>query len=256
MLILLSPAKALDYNTPHPQVSPTQPMFLDPAEQLIELLRQKSPQDIAQLMDLSDKLAQLNVGRYHSWQRPFDQHNSRPAVFAFDGDVYAGLDARTLNDASLLWLQQHVRILSGLYGLLRPFDWMQAYRLEMGTALPNAAGRDLYAHWRPLLAPVLAAELADDPLVINAASDEYSKAVDFARLGARVIQPVFKDWKNGQYKIISFYAKTARGLFARYAAQQQASAPEALKAFDLAGYQFDPASSTEQQWVFLRRGAE
>lgn len=255
MLILLSPAKSLDYDTPPTTSHYTQPQFLERAAPLIELLRRKSPQELASLMGISDALAVLNAGRYQQWAPPFHPGNAKQAVLAFDGDVYTGLDARTLQTQQLGWVQDHVRILSGLYGLLRPLDLIQPYRLEMGTRLANSLGRDLYAYWRETLTARLREEVRTHatPVIVNCASEEYSGAVDFPAVGARVVQTVFKDWKNGQYKIISFYAKQARGLFARYAAQLGADGLDDLRGFDLGGYRFDASTSATDHWVFLRR---
>lgn len=255
MLILLSPAKSLDFQTPPCTPAYTQPRFLDAAQPLIDLLRRKSPQDIGSLMAISDTLAALNSGRYQQWSPPFHPGNAKQAVLAFNGDVYTGLAASTLNPIQLEWVQNHVRILSGLYGMLRPLDLIQPYRLEMGTRLANPRGRDLYAWWREALTSHLQDELATQSaaVVVNCASEEYSAAVDLRALRARVVQPVFKDWKNGQYKIISFYAKQARGLFARFAAHRHARQVDELKEFNLEGYRFDAAGSEHDRWVFNRR---
>lgn len=257
MLLLLSPAKSLDYTSPLTTDEYTQPRFLDDAAALIGQLRTLDPAAIGSLMDISDKLAVLNCERYHNWHTPFSPANARQAIMAFDGDVYTGLAARSLDSAALAWLQDHVRILSGLYGILRPLDLMQPYRLEMGTRLANARGRDLYAWWRPQLTACLRDEAlrSDPPVIINCASEEYSGAVDLTAVGVRVIQPVFRDWKNGQYKIISFFAKQARGLFARHAALSRPASVDALKDFDLGGYVFNAAASSADEWVFLRRSA-
>lgn len=254
MLLLLSPAKALDFDTPPITAEHTQPQFLEQSQTLIDTLRPKSPAEIAALMHLSDKLALLNVERYHHWNPPFSLQNAKQAVLAFNGDVYNGLNACSLSKDALVWAQKHVRVLSGLYGVLRPLDLIQPYRLEMGTPLktPNAA--DLYSYWRKTITTHLHNELdkAPDRIVINCASTEYSKAVDFKQLKARVITPIFKDAKNGEYKIISFYAKQARGLFARFAATRGFHDVMALKNFDLNGYQLNAEQSSGDNWVFLR----
>ncbi|ART52625.1 peroxide stress protein YaaA [Acidovorax carolinensis] len=258
MLFLLSPAKSLDYDTPLPAGLPhTLPQFVPQSTQLIDVLREKSPQDIASLMGLSDKLAALNVVRYQVWQPKFTAANSRQALLAFNGDVYEGLQARTLAATDLDWAQHHVAILSGLYGVLRPLDWMQPYRLEMGTRLATAAGSNLYQFWGGQIAEHLNTRLRADttPVVVNLASQEYFKAVDRKQLKARVIECVFEDWKGGAYKIISFHAKRARGLMARYAITHRIATPHKLEAFDLEGYTFAPASSEPERLVFRRKPA-
>ncbi len=257
MLILLSPAKALDYETPPHVATSTQPEFLDRSQQLIEQLRALSPADIAQLMDLSDNLALLNFHRYVEWSLPFTAQNAKQAVLAFDGDVYEGLAAKTLSADDLDYAQQHVRILSGLYGLLRPLDLMQAYRLEMGTKFKNTAGKDLYAFWGETLLTAInhTLETMPRPVVVNLASEEYFKAAVGRKIQGQVIQPVFEDWKNGKYKIISFYAKRARGLMTRYAVLNRLDNPEGLKNFDSEGYAFCPEASDDKSWVFRRREA-
>jgi len=258
MLFLLSPAKSLDFETPAGQLPHTQPLFVKQSAELIDLLSQKSPQDIASLMHLSDALAGLNVARYQAWRPKFTAKNAKQAVLAFNGDVYDGLDAKTLSAAELAWAQDHVCILSGLYGVLRPLDYMQPYRLEMGTALANARGKNLYAFWGTQIADYLNTRLAADttPVIVNLASQEYFKSVDTKALRARVVDCVFEDFKGGQYKIISFYAKRARGLMARYAATHHLSLPEQLKGFDLDGYAFAPASSSLDKLVFRRKLAD
>lgn len=258
MLFLLSPAKSLDYDTPAGDVPHTQPLFVRQSAELIGILRDKSPQQIAELMDLSDALSGLNVARYQAWSPKFTAKNSRQAVLAFNGDVYEGLDARSLKADELAWAQDHVCILSGLYGVLRPLDWMQPYRLEMGTKLPNAKGRNLYQFWGTQIAEHLNERLQADktPVVVNLASQEYFKAVDARALKARVIECVFEDWKGGKYKIISFLAKRARGLMARYAATQRVTTPKQLEKFRLEGYVFDAAAATPERLVFRRKGQD
>lgn len=257
MLCLLSPAKSLDFETPTLAVPHTQPLFVKQSAQLIELLRQQSPQQIASLMKLSDKLAGLNVARYQAWRPRFTTKNSRQAVLAFNGDVYEGLGARSLQVDDLQWLQDHVCILSGLYGVLRPLDFMQPYRLEMGTKLANAQGQDLYQFWAAHITPYLQQRLRREaaPVLVNLASQEYFKAVDPLALKARVVTCVFEDFKDGQYGIISFYAKRARGLMARFAALHRLTLPRQLEAFDLDGYAFDAKVSLPQRLVFRRRVA-
>lgn len=254
MLMVISPAKTLDYDTPAHTASHTQPGFLAHSAELIATLRQLSPADIGQLMSISDALATLNAGRFHDWGGEFTPENAKQAVLAFMGDVYEGLDAASLSEQQLDWLQQHLRILSGLYGLLRPLDLMQAYRLEMGTRLANPRGANLYQFWGDIITDALNAELAKQPLpqLVNLASDEYFKSVKPKKLQATVITPVFQDLKNGHYKIISFYAKRARGLMARWAVQHAVSDAEALKGFNSEGYTFDANASDATHWVFRR----
>ncbi len=258
MLFLLSPAKSLDYETPLPHGLPhTTPLFVAQSAALIEVLRTQAPQDIASLMALSDKLAALNVARYQAWRPRFTADNSRQALLAFNGDVYEGLDARTLSLPDLDWAQSHLAILSGLYGVLRPLDRMQPYRLEMGTRLATAAGSNLYQFWGSQIAEHLNTRLRADttPVVVNLASQEYFKAVDRKILKARVTECVFEDWKSGAYKIISFHAKRARGLMARYAITQRVATPHQLEGFDLEGYAFAPAASAPERLVFRRKTA-
>lgn len=256
MLILLSPAKSLDYETPlAPNMPHSEPQFVSQSTQLIKVLRKQSPQQLASLMSLSDKLAALNVARYAAWEPRFGPDNSRQAVMAFNGDVYEGLQAHSLSKADLEWAQQHVAILSGLYGVLRPLDWMQPYRLEMGTALATAKSSNLYQFWGGQIAQYINAQLQADasPTVLNLASQEYFKAVDRKTLQARVVECVFEDYKNGVYKVISFHAKRARGLMARYAITHRAKTPQALHKFDSEGYAWDDAASEPDRLVFKRK---
>jgi hypothetical protein len=257
MLFLLSPAKTLDYASPLPELPHTLPAFAADTARLIEVLRRKAPAEIASLMDISDPLAALNVARYQAWSSKFTARNARQAVLAFDGDVYDGLKAKELGAAALEWAQQHLRILSGLYGVLRPLDWMQPYRLEMGTSLRVGPASNLYQYWGSRIAENLNAVLAADktPVVINLASQEYSKAVDRKTLKARVIDCVFEEWRPGGWKIISFSAKKARGLMARYAIVKRVETPRKLENFNLEGYAFDPAASEPDRLVFRRRTA-
>ncbi|MFP5467621.1 MAG: peroxide stress protein YaaA [Gammaproteobacteria bacterium] len=256
MLFLLSPAKALDYETPPHVKTHTQPLFVPQAGELIDVLKARSPQEVASLMHLSDQLAGLNVGRYQSWSPTFNARNSKQAVLAFDGDVYGGLNARTLQAEDLDWLQQHLCILSGLYGVLRPLDWMQPYRLEMGTRLATARGRNLYQFWGSRIADYLNQRAAADrsPVVINLASEEYFKAVDLKVLKPRVVTCVFEERKGDAYKIVSFMAKRARGLMVRYATMTRAEHVEQLQGFDLEGYRYVPAASGSDRLVFRREG--
>lgn len=255
MLFLLSPAKTLDYESPLSPLAHTLPEFAGDSARLIEVLRRLSPQKLATLMDISDPLAILNAARYEAWRPKFTERNARQAVLAFDGDVYDGLQARKLAPADLEWAQQHLRILSGLYGVLRPLDWMQPYRLEMGTALKVGKSANLYQYWGSRIAENLNRQLAADktPVVVNLASQEYSRAVDRGALKARVIDCVFEEWKPAGWKVVSFFAKKARGLMARYAITHRVETPRRLEAFDLEGYAFDAAASQPERLVFRRR---
>lgn len=257
MLMLLSPAKKLDYDTPVRTTLNTQPMFVDEAAGLIKELKGKSAAEVGQLMSLSDALARLNAERYAAWTPHFTPSNARQAVLAFNGDVYEGLQAGSLSDAQLQWAQEHIAILSGLYGVLRPLDLMQPYRLEMGTRLQTARGANLYEYWGGRIAQYLNTRLEGqrDPVVLNLASEEYFKAVDRKVLQARVVQCVFQDYKSGAWKIVSFYAKKARGLMARYAIEHKIVHPEALREFDVEGYAYDASVSTDDKLVFRRRQA-
>ena len=257
MLIVLSPAKTLDFESPIKVNKTTEPDFIPRSAELISTLRTMPPAQIGSLMSISDSLAQLNVARYASWSKKFTPDNSRPAVLAFDGDVYEGLDARSLNARQLDWAQKHLRILSGLYGLLRPLDLMQPYRLEMGTRLATKRGKDLYAFWGDQITEALNESLtvSKAQALVNLASEEYFKSVKPAKLDRPVITPVFEEWKGGGYKIVSFFAKRARGLMARYAIEHKLSKPEQLKDFDSEGYAFDAKASNEARWVFRRRTA-
>lgn len=255
MLIVLSPAKTLDYDTPAITDVHTRPDFVEEAARLVGLLKPMAPAELASLMHISDKLAQLNVDRFARWSRRFTGKNAKQAVLAFNGDVYEGLDATSLGTGSLDYLQAHLRILSGLYGLLRPLDLMQPYRLEMGTRLPNASGKDLYAYWGDQVTQGLNAVLGRHraKVLINLASEEYFKVVRPLVLKAPVITPVFEDWKGGRYKVIPFHAKRARGLMTRFAALHKLTEPEGLKAFDLEGYAYVAQASRESTWTFRRR---
>ena len=255
MLIFLSPAKSLDYTTPPQIATHTQSAFLKQSETLIRQLRALSPADLANLMSISDPLALLNFNRYADWKLPFTPENAKQAVLAFDGDVYDGLAARSMSAADLDFAQQHVRILSGLYGILRPLDLMQPYRLEMGTKFANKGGKDLYAFWGETLLEAINGELAalPRPVAVNLASEEYFKAAVARKIKGTVIQPVFEDWKSGRYKIISFFAKRARGLMTRYAVVNRLDEPEGLKDFGYDDYAFAPEASDDKRWVFRRR---
>lgn len=254
MLALISPAKTLDYETALPSSNFTQPRLLDQSEQLIEVCRELSASQLVSLMSVSEKIAQLNVARFQDWQTEFDFANARQAIFAFKGDVYTGLDAYALNDSQLDFAQQHLRMLSGLYGLLRPLDLMMPYRLEMGTKLQNPRGSNLYEFWGKRITDLIQQDLqhTNSQILLNLASDEYYKAVKESALDAQIIKPVFLDQKNGKYKVISFYAKKARGLMARFVIEQQIQQVEDLKAFNSEGYYFDAENSNAKELVFKR----
>jgi hypothetical protein len=254
MLIVLSPAKSLDYKTPVKIKTPTLPEFVSESAKLIADLKKLAPQDLSKLMGLSDQLAVLNVGRYRDWSKKFTEANSKPAIYAFDGDVYDGFDVKTLDSKTVAFAQEHIRILSGLYGALRPLDLMQAYRLEMGTSFKNARGKDLYAFWGSRVTDSLKKVLEKDkkPALLNLASEEYFKVLQPKDLGCPVISPVFQDGKDGKYKIISFYAKRARGLMARYVVENRISDPADLKGFNLDGYRYYAAESKPDKPVFRR----
>jgi len=254
MLLVVSPAKNLDYESSIPNVTPTQPRFENQIKSLIETCRHLSPADLSSLMGISDKLALLNAERFNSFTLPFDQSNARPALYAFNGDVYTGLDALSLKPEAVEFAQSHLRILSGLYGVLRPLDLMQPYRLEMGIKLKTEQGKNLYEYWDTQITELLNKDIAEqgDNVLVNLASNEYFSAVKKKSLNAMVITPQFKDEKNGQYKIISFYAKKARGMMARYIIENQLSTVADLKDFDYGGYAFDESSSSETDYVFKR----
>ncbi|MGI5308561.1 peroxide stress protein YaaA [Rheinheimera sp. WS51] len=254
MLMVVSPAKDLDLNPLSESYSYTQPELLSHAEKLAAICKQLTPAELSSLMHISDKLAGLNVARFEQWQSPFTVDNAKAALFMFNGDVYQGIDAATLSADDVQFAQQHLRILSGLYGVLRPLDLIQAYRLEMGTKLANEAGKDLYAFWGEAVTEQLNQQLASlsSQVLLNLASQEYFKSVKPKLLQANIITPVFKDFKNGKYKIISFYAKKARGLMARYAIENRVTEAEKLKQFDVDGYHFSEKDSSDSEWVFLR----
>ncbi|AJR09872.1 peroxide stress protein YaaA [Photobacterium gaetbulicola] len=254
MLIVVSPAKTLDYDSPLATESFTQPELTDHSAELIEVCRELTPAQIASLMKVSDKIAGLNAARFAEWQPEFTTDNARQAILAFKGDVYTGLAAETMDDRQFAYAQQHLRMLSGLYGLLRPLDLMQPYRLEMGTKLANPRGSNLYQFWGNIITDKINQALAEqgDEILINLASNEYFKAVKPKQVAGQIITPVFKDCKNGTYKVISFYAKKARGMMARYIIDHQVDSVEQLKQFDTAGYYFVPAESTATELVFKR----
>jgi len=252
--MMISPAKKLEMQIPARIADYTQPAFMDQAAQLAGILRMKSVGELAAMMKISPSLAELNARRFHDWQPPFDMANAKQALFAFRGDVYASLDADSLGSDDIAYAQRHLRILSGFYGLLRPLDLMQAYRLEMGTRLSGAHGKDLYAFWGDTLTRALASELAghQEKTLVNLASGEYAQAVDMKGMPGRVVHMHFKEHANGTYRIIGVHAKRARGMMCRYAIEQRAEAPEALQGFDAAGYRYREELSTDAEWVFAR----
>jgi len=254
MLIVLSPAKTLDYENPPGTRKSTQPALLDQAEALVSDARQLSPQQISKLMGVSDRIADLNHQRFMNWGKPFTLDNAKQALLAFKGDVYTGLDADTLNNDDLAFAQQHLRILSGLYGVLRPLDLMQPYRLEMGLKFNNSGGKNLYEFWGEDITAVLNKQLKTlkSEVLVNLASNEYFKAVKPGALNAEVITPVFKDLKGGKYRVVSFFAKKARGQMARYAIDKRLEDVADLKKFRTGGYRYNKAESTAREWVFTR----
>jgi len=255
MLLVVSPAKNLDFESPLPTDKFSQPELLEHSQKLMNYCQKLTPADISTLMGISDKLAGLNSARFGEWSMPFTVENARQAVLAFNGDVYTGLDAKTFTEADFDFAQQHMRILSGLYGLLKPLDLMQAYRLEMGTRLANDRGTNLYQFWGSIITNSLNEALAQqgDGVLINLASNEYFKSVKKKELNGEIITPAFKDWKNGQFKMISFFAKKARGLMARYIIENRLTDKEQLKSFDVAGYQFSEELSQGNDWVYTRK---
>ncbi|HDZ08637.1 peroxide stress protein YaaA [Pseudohongiella sp.] len=257
MLLVLSPAKSLDFDKPVPTGKFTQPDYLDDSAQLIKTLRQKSPEELSALMHISAKLGELNFERNLNWQTPFDTSNARQAIYAFTGDVYLGLDAHALTQKDMAYAQNHVRILSGLYGLLRPLDLMQPYRLEMGTSLQHGDNRNLYEFWGTRLSESLNTAMNGhkNRVLLNLASNEYFRSVDKKVLNADIVSPVFRDYKNGQYKIISFFAKKARGMMAAHVIRNRIDSLAGIREFDMAGYRFSEKDSTIQAPVFLRKQA-
>jgi len=254
MLLVISPAKTLDFESPLATRTHTQPRLLEDSQRLIDQLRLLSPAQVSSLMGISDKLGLLNYERFQDWQQPFAPDNARQAILAFKGDVYTGMAAENFSRKDFSFAQKHLRILSGLYGLLRPLDLIQAYRLEMGTPFNNAEGKNLYQFWGERITQLLNEDLAaqKSKVLINLASNEYFQSVNARQLQAEVITPVFKDGKNGRYKVISFFAKKARGMMSAYIIQQQLKNPEAIKGFDLGGYAYSAEQSSAQEWVFLR----
>lgn len=252
MKLVISPAKSLDFETPLPFTSYSEPQFLKQSERLNKLLKKKSARSLSKLMSISDALGQLNYERNQSWELPFTKDNARPAVYAFNGDVYRGLDAYTISEDKLDNLQNTVRILSGLYGVLKPTDLIQPYRLEMGTKMPVGVKKNLYEFWKKDVTKALNDELEDDELFLNLASNEYFKVIDVKTLKVPVITANFKDFKNGEYKMISFFAKAARGMMARYVVDTNAKTIDDLKGFNYDGYGFSEPMSTETELVFIR----
>lgn len=252
MKIVISPAKSLDFESKAPTQEFTQPSFLKEAERLSKILKKKSARSLSKLMSISSALAQLNYERNQNWQLPFELGNAKQAVYAFTGEVYRGLDMNSMPLEDLEFLQEHLRILSGQYGLLRPLDLMQPYRLEMGTKLKVGVKPNLYKFWDKKITDALNAELAEDDLLINLASNEYFKAIQVKDLKAQVITPIFKDFKNGEYKVIMTFAKLARGLMVRYIVDHKVTTLEGLKGFDYNGYRFDENLSTDSELVFTR----
>jgi len=254
MLILVSPAKTLDFDTPPLTAENTQPAFLSDSQELIDQLKKMSAPKVGKLMKISDKLAQLNTERYKSWKLPLTSENSKQCLFAFQGDVYIGLDASTMNKADINFAQKHLRILSGLYGVLRPLDLIRPYRLEMGTKLANQRGQNLYHFWGDNVTNSINSELKNrrKPLVVNLASNEYFKVVNAHKLNAELVSPVFRDKKNNEYKLISFFAKKARGMMSRFIIDNRIKTADELKSFDVAGYKYNKKYSTIEQPVFTR----
>jgi len=254
MLMLISPAKPLDYESPPTTASYSIPEYLEKSSELIAVVKKKSYRDLMKLMQTSQKIAELSVERFNQWHLPFNSENAKQAVLAFKGDVYTGLDAPGLAEEKLKYAQSHLRIISGLYGLLRPLDLMQPYRLEMGLKLKTKKGKTLYQFWGEQITDALNSMLAkqDDPVLINLASNEYFKSIQKKNLDCRLITPQFKDWKNGKYKMISFFAKKARGLMVRYAIDHNIQQAEELQNFDYDGYSFNSELSHGDTWVFSR----
>ena len=258
MFIILSPAKSLDFEAPLRIKKSSEPFLKDDAASLIAILKNLDVAQIGSLMKISARLSKINVERFEKWSLYPNANQNRQAVFAFNGDVYEGLAAATLNSAQLNYLQSHLRILSGLYGVLRPLDLIQAYRLEMGSSLINARGRNLYAFWNSKVTEVINVQMEqqDCQVLINLASEEYFKAICPNLLNVPIITPIFQDYKNGKYKIISFFAKRARGLMARYCAENKIRKPEKLKLFDVDGYVYCKEVSDQRRWIFRRRVQE
>jgi cytoplasmic iron level regulating protein YaaA (DUF328/UPF0246 family) len=254
MLAVVSPAKKLDFETDAPEMSVSQPAFLDDTQELIDVARKKSRSDLMKLMGISENLADLNYQRFQHFSRPFDRTNAKPAIFAFRGDTYVGLDADTMKAEDIEWAEDHFLMLSGLYGLLKPRDLMQPYRLEMGTRLNNPRGKDLYAFWDDKLSQKIneITKGHKDRSLINLASNEYFKSVKTKVLDGPVITPVFKEVKGGTAKVVGFSAKRARGMMARYMIDNRLDDPQELKKFNVDGYRYQEDLSTDTEWVFTR----
>jgi cytoplasmic iron level regulating protein YaaA (DUF328/UPF0246 family) len=254
MLYVISPAKNLDYETPPVTDTYTQPELLNDAQELMKTCVKLTPVDLSNLMHISDKLAGLNAARFTQWQPNFTPENAKQAVLAFNGDVYSGIDAESFSQQEFDYCQTHLRILSGLYGLLKPLDLMQAYRLEMGTKLENARGKNLYEFWGDIITNKLNEQIAatKSEMLVNLASTEYFKSVKKKQLNAQLITPMFKDWKNGQYKMISFFAKKARGMMVQYLVKNKIENLDGLLKFDLAGYEYNPELSKPNEPCFTR----
>lgn len=255
MLIVVSPAKTLDYESPLTTAEFTQPSHLKQSRLLINRLRDLSSLDLSELMHISSKIADLNFERNHQWKTPFTPDNARQALFAFKGDVYTGLDAYSMTADNLTFAQQHLRILSGLYGLLRPLDLMQPYRLEMGSRLDTSEAKNLYQFWGMQITDAINQQLNElnSDTLLNLASNEYFKSIKPKSIKGQIITPAFKDFKNGEYKMIGFYAKKARGLMSRYIIDHELTQAEDIQQFDREGYRFNPAMSDGNSWVFTRR---
>ncbi|GHF22433.1 UPF0246 protein [Kordiimonas sediminis] len=252
MLIVLSPAKKLDFESENLRAGGTEPVLMEDAKELVKKAQTLKPENLKAMMGISDALAELNMQRFHAFKTPFTDANARPALDAFQGDVYVGLDADSMSEDDRSFANEHIRILSGLYGVLRPLDLMQAYRLEMGTKFATDRGKNLYDFWGARISSVLNEAVGPDRVLVNLASGEYFKAVDKKSLNARIITPNFKEISNGQAKIVSFFAKKARGMMARYAVDNRITDVDKLKDFDVAGYRFDPDQSTDDSWIFTR----
>ncbi len=254
MLLLISPAKTLDFTTPSPVIKFSQPDFLKQSRQLIKELRGLSPADVSALMNISPKLGVLNFQRFADWRTPFTATNAKQALFAFQGDVYTGMAAQNFSLADIEFAQQHLRILSGLYGVLRPLDLIQAYRLEMGIGFINSRGKNIYEFWNDAITHKLNEQLlaSKSTTIINLASTEYFSSVKTKLLNAEIITPIFKDKKNEKFKIISFFAKKARGMMSAYIIQNRITQPELLKRFNGGGYSYNQLQSNERDWVFTR----
>ncbi|MFT5320203.1 MAG: cytoplasmic iron level regulating protein YaaA (DUF328/UPF0246 family) [Pseudohongiellaceae bacterium] len=255
MLIVISPAKTLDLESKYKKVSNTKPEFLTDSRKLVKIMREHTSDDLKQLMHISEAISILNVERFKNWKTPFSEANARPSIFTFKGDVYTGLEVENFSAADLKYSQEHLRILSGLYGLLKPLDLMQAYRLEMGTSLENERGKNLYAFWGDKITRAVNRDLQaqHDEVLINLASNEYFSVLDTKLLKADVITPIFKDYSNGKYKVISFFAKKARGKMAAWIIQNRIKDLDSLKGFKQEGYKYSKDESSAQKPVFLRK---